>query len=188
MSECAQCQVALGSDRVDLADRSLCPPCYAALSAEITRVVAATATNVNYPLAAVGALLGGAAGGLIWWGFTIVTRISFGLVAVAIGYLVGHGTTRFAGGKRALGLQVLAATVAGLSFIAASYLVNVTLINRALDRRGDPYRLPMVPDSLAELTRIVGLGFSAMDVAFIGIVVWQAWSITRPLRLPGAPA
>lgn len=185
---CAQCAVPLADDRVVLADRSLCAPCYAALAAELTRVLNATATNVNYPLALLGALLGGALGAVAWWGFTIVTRISFGMVAVVIGYLVGHGAMRGAGNKRTASLQALSAAVATVSFAAATYLVNMTLINRELLRRGEAFQVPLVPASLAQLTDVLGIGFGAMDLAFLGITVWQAWSIPRPLRLPGARA
>jgi hypothetical protein len=186
VAQCAQCQTALGDDRVELPDRGLCASCYAALAAEIVRVVQGTSTNVNYPMAAVGAVLGGVGGALAWWGFTVVTRIAFGLVAVVIGYLVGHGAMRFAGNKRTVGLQVLSAGVAAVSFVAATYLVNITHINRELLRRGESFRVPVVPASLGQLADVVGIGFGAMDLAFLAITVWQAWGIPRPLRLAGA--
>ena len=82
--------------------------------------------TVNYPMAVAGAILGGALGTLAWWGFTALTHIAFGLVAVAIGFLVGHGAMRFADGKRTVGLQVLAVGVAAVCFIVATYLVNIS--------------------------------------------------------------
>src|SRR5439155_53586 len=83
------------------------------------------------------AVLGGAAGALAWWGFTVLTEISFGLVAVVIGFLAGHGAVRFAGGKRGTGLQAIAVTVGALSFLVAAYLVNMTFINQTLQQRGE---------------------------------------------------
>jgi len=168
---------------VEASGRLYCRSCYETLAHELRQAVAAMSTDVNYPLATVGALAGGALGVLAWWGFTVMTRISFGLVAVAIGYLVGHGAMRLSGGKRTRGLQILAIVVAALCFFVATYLVNMTFINAALSTRGDPRRLPFPPLGVEQFVRVVAARFGVMDVVFLGIVVWQAWSILRPVRL-----
>jgi hypothetical protein len=170
-------------DRVMLADRALCRSCYDSLRAEIERAVVAMTTDVNYAAAAVGAILGGAAGVLLWWGFTVVTKISFGLVAVAIGFLVGLGTVRFAGNKRSAGLQTLAILVAVTSFFTATYLVNMTFINRSLAAQGDSFRLTFPPTSLESCYHVLSASFGIMDVVFLAIVVYEAWKIPRPLQL-----
>src|SRR3989442_8905525 len=103
--------------------------------------------DINYPIAAIGAILGGVVGALAWWGLTVLTKIGFGLVAVVIGLLVGHGTLRFAGGKRSVGLQVMAVAVGALSFLVAVYLVNMTFINQALPPRGEAWRVGLPPSS-----------------------------------------
>ena len=141
-------------------------------------------TDVNYPMAALGAVLGGALGVGFWWGFTVVTKFALGLVAVAIGWLVGQGAVRFAGDKRSTGLQVLAVAVSLVSFAVASYLVKMTFINEELARTGDPLRVTFPPPTLAAFVAVVSLGFRAMDLVFLGITVWQAWVIPRPPRLP----
>jgi hypothetical protein len=181
---CARCGTTLTAGAgVEASGRLYCRSCYETLAHELRQAVAAMSTDVNYPLAAVGALAGGALGVLAWWGFTVMTRISFGLVAVAIGYLVGHGAMRLSGGKRTRGLQILAIVVAALCFFVATYLVNMTFINAALSTRGDPRRLPFPPLGVEQFVRVVAARFGVMDVVFLGIVVWQAWSILRPVRL-----
>jgi hypothetical protein len=187
-STCARCGTTLtASEGVEAGGRRYCRACYETLAHELRQAVAAMSTDVNYPLATVGALAGGALGVLAWWGFTVMTRISFGLVAVAIGYLVGHGAMRLSGGKRTRGLQILAIVVAALGFFVATYLVNMTFINTALGTAGDPRRLPFPPLGVEQFVRVVTARFGIMDVVFLGIVVWQAWSIPRPVRL-GTPA
>ncbi len=186
---CARCGTRLRpGDRVQADDRAFCRSCHAALRQELEQVVAAMSTDVNYPNALLGAVLGGAAGAALWWGFTALTGISFGLVAVAIGFCVGWATVRFAGGKRSQGLQLLSAGVALVSFFAATYLVNATFINRTLAERHESWRVPLVPPSPAAFMEITALGFGVMDFVFLGIVLWQAWQMPAPVRLPPAEA
>ncbi|HEV8643855.1 MAG TPA: hypothetical protein VGV13_22535 [Methylomirabilota bacterium] len=186
---CARCEKTLTeSDRIEASGRLYCRACYQTLRYQLQQAVGTLSKDVNYPLAVIGAVLGGVVGTLIWWGFTVLTNIAFGLVAVAIGFLVGHGAMRFAGGKRTTGLQVLAILVATISFFAATYLVNMTFINQELVKRGEAWRIPFPPSNLQVFYRVVAAGFGLMDVVFLAIVVWQAWAIPRPLRLPETPA
>ena len=181
---CAQCGKTLSDvDRVALADRSFCRSCYESLRAEIERAVLAMSADVNYAAAAVGAILGGAAGVLLWWGFTVVTKIGFGLVAVAIGVLTGLGAVRFSGNKRSAGLQALSIAVAVVSFFTATYFVNMTFLNRALAAQGDAFRVSFPPDTLESGWHVVTANFGVMDFVFLAIVVYEAWRIPRPLRL-----
>jgi hypothetical protein len=182
---CAQCGKALSpNDRVEAGDRSFCRACYESLTEQLRRSITAITTDINYPLAAIGAALGGAAGIALWWGITVLTNVAFGLVAVAIGWLVAQGAVRLAGNKRSRGLQVLAIVVSIVSFAVASYLVNTTFINRELERRGTVERLPFVPPSLPTFIAVVSLGFGVMDLVFLGIMMWQAWSIPRAPKFP----
>ena len=185
---CARCGRTLtGDDRVDADDRAFCRSCHETLRQQLEQVVDAMSTDINYPMAFVGAVLGGAAGVLLWWGFTVLTKISFGLIAVAIGFAVGWGTTRFAGGKRSRGLQVLSAAVALASFFVATYLVNASFINKTLAERGDGRRIPMFTADPTLFARVAALGFGLMDLVFLAIVLWQAWKMPAPVRLPDRP-
>lgn len=181
---CARCSKTLSADdRVPAGDRQFCRSCYETLRAELEQAVTEMTTGINYPMATVGALLGGAAGVLLWWGFTVVTKIAFGLVAVAIGVLVARGAMLFAGGKRSLGLQILSMLVSVAGFLIASYLVNMTFINKELDSRGEAVHLGFPPTSIAQFIRVFSVGFGIMDVVFLAIVLWEAWKIPRPLRI-----
>ncbi len=186
---CARCGRSLSpGDRVAAGDRVFCSACYETLREELRQAVAAMGSDIPYPAATLGAVLGGALGALVWWGFTALTHIAFGLIAVAIGFLVGHGVVRFAGGKRSVGLQAIAIAVSIVSFVAGTYLVNMTFINQALAKQGESFRIGVIPQSAELFVRVVGTGLGLMDAVFLAICVYEAWSITRPLRLHGLEA
>jgi hypothetical protein len=105
-------------------------------------------------------------------------------VAVGIGFAVGYGTVMLAGGKRSFGLQSIAVGVSAISFFVASYLVNMSFANKALEESGEALRVSFPPGSIDQMVAVVGLDFGIMDVVFLAIVVWQAWSIPKPIKLP----
>src|SRR5262245_23803617 len=181
---CAECgKLLTPGDRVAAGDRVFCTSCHAMLRQQIEGAVQAMSEDINYVNATAGALLGGAVGVLGWWGVTVATHWSIGLIAVALGWAVGAGTVRFSGGKRSRGLQILSASVACVSWAVASYLVNMTFINKGFAERGDAMRVPFPPTSLEMAGTVLGAGFGFMDVVFLGIMAWEAWKMPRPLRL-----
>ena len=186
-TRCAQCSSVLheGQDRQATDGGVFCRPCFDQLQEHVRRSLQAQGEDINYPMAFIGAVLGGLVGAVAWWGFTVVTNIAFGLVAVVIGFTVGKGVTILSGYKRAVGLQVLAVVVAGLSYVYASYLVNRTFVLRAMAEQGEEIVLPLLP-APGLLVEVVGLSFGVMDVVFLAIVLWQAWKIPAPTRLAEA--
>jgi len=183
-TRCAECDTVLaaGQDREETGDAVFCRPCFNNLTAQVQQVIEAQGRDINYAMAAVGALLGGAIGVLAWWGFTVLTNIAFGLIAVVIGLTVGKGTTMLAGDKRSRGLQGLSVVVASLGFFYASYLVNRTFVHRAWAEEGMQGVLPWLP-APGLFVEVVGLGFGFMDLVFLAIVVYEAWKIPAPLAL-----
>jgi len=183
-TRCARCQSALSeSDRVTAEDRVFCRTCYDILKLQLRSSVTSMSQDVNYPMAVVGAVLGGTVGALAWWGVTVLTKIGFGLVAVVIGVLVGHGALRFAGGKRSVGLQAIAVVVGALSFLVAADLVNMTFINEVLAQRGETWRVTFPPMGLGMFYKVLAANFGIMKVVFLGVIVYEAWFIPRPIKL-----
>ena len=184
VERCAQCdRLITPADRVAAGDRVFCRSCHENLRTELETAVQAMSEDIHYGNAALGAVLGGIVGVLAWWGFTAATKWSLGLIAVGVGWAVGWGTVRFAGGKRSRGLQVLSATVAVASWVAANFLVNATFVNRALADKGDAFRVGIPPESIDLFMRVVGMNFGIMDVVFLAIMVWEAWKFPRPVHL-----
>ena len=181
---CAECGTTFGEgqEREVTDDGTFCRPCFNNLTAQLQQVVAAQGQQINYPMAMMGGLAGGAAGVLVWWGFTVVTNIAFGLIAVVIGVAVGKGIVLLSGNKRHLNLQVMSVVISALGFVYASYLVNRTFINPSLVEQEDGFVLPVIPD-FALLTEVVRLDFGIIDLVFLAIVAFQAWKIPAPVRI-----
>lgn len=185
---CAECGTTLdeGQDREVTQDGVFCRPCFASLTAQLQQAIASQGQAINYPMALLGGLLGGAVGVLVWWGFTVLTSVHFGLVAVVIGITVGKGILYLTGGKRSVQLQVLSVVLAAAAFFYASYLVNRTFLQRALADEGHALVLPLLPDP-ALFVNVLTAGFdlksAIFDLVFLSIVVWQAWKIPAPFSL-----
>jgi hypothetical protein len=187
--QCAECRMpfAAGQERVKTDDAQFCRSCFDRLSFELQQAVAAQGEDINYAGATLGALLGAAVGVVAWWGFTVLTGIAFGLVAVVIGMAVSRGVILLSGGKRHRNLQVLSVVVSIAAFGYASYLVNRSFIMKAMAEKGEEAALPLVP-SLELLFRVVSVSFGVMDLVFLAIVVYEAWRIPAPIQLAGSPS
>ena len=182
--ECAQCGVAVkATEAIQTESKAFCRGCYARLRQLIEDHAAAQSQDINYTGAVIGGLLGGLVGALVWWGFTVLTNIAFGLIAVLIGFGAGHGVVRFSGGKRSVSLQAISLVIALFGFAQASYWVNRTFLQRAFAENDMAASLPLfpTPDLFFE---VVKLGFNFIDVVFLAIVAWQAWKIPQPFKLP----
>ena len=186
---CAECGKLLSpGDRVAAGDKVFCSSCHAMLREQLTTAVRAMSEDINYPTAAFGAVLCGLGGAMVWWGVTVASGWSLGIVAVGVGWAAGWGTLRFSGGKRSQSLQVLSASVAAGCWVLASYLVSMTFINKSLAAANESFRVPFPPASLEMFVDVMKSGFGIMDVVFLAIMVWEAWKFPRPIALPQAPA
>ena len=182
---CAECgKVLTEGDRVPAGDKLFCASCHAMLREQLHQVAAAMGQDINYVNATFGALLGGLAGVLVWWGVAVAMNVSLGIIAIGVGWAVGWCTVKFAGGKRSKGLQLLSAGVAIAAWVVASYLVNMSAINRSLAEQGKSFRLTFPPTSPNLFVNVLVAGFGIMDVVFLAIMVWEAWKLPRPLVIP----
>jgi len=188
-TRCARCQTPLvANDVVTLNERAFCRTCSDIYKMQLSNRAAGRprikSDRVNYPMAALGAILGGTVGTLAWWGLTVLTRTGFGALAVIIGLVVGYGTLLLAGGRRSVGLQILSLVTGVLSFLVAAYLVNMTLLNQLLAERGEAARVAFPPTSLETFYKVVAINFGMMKVAFLGVIAYLSWVVPRSLKPP----
>jgi hypothetical protein len=186
---CAECGKLLApEDRVVAGEKLFCTNCYAVLRQQVSDAVHQMSEDIHYPSAAFGAVACGLAGALAWWGVTALSGWSLGIVAVGVGWAVGWGTLRFSGGKRSQSLQLLSSGVAAGCWVLATYLVNMTFINRSLAEANEAFRVPFPPVSLEMFVDVMKAGFGLMDVVFLAIMMWEAWRIPRPFAIPASSA
>jgi hypothetical protein len=189
MDRCAECETTFfeGQERKETDDGAFCLPCFERLTHELEAALADQGRDINYSMAVAGGLGGAALGVLVWWGFTVVTGIAFGLIAIAIGFATGHGVMRLSGGKRHLNLQLISVAISIVGFAYATYLVNRTFIVRAFAEEGQEAILPWLP-GLEMFYNVVSAGFGIMDFVFLAIVIWEAWKIPAPVQIAtGSP-
>jgi len=181
---CAECGTVLppGQDREATDGGVFCRSCFTSLTAQLQQIVEGQGQDISYGAAIAGGLAGAALGALAWWGFTVLTHIAFGLVAVVIGVAVGKGVVMASGSKHHRNLQVLSAAISVAGYAYATYLVNRTFIYKAYAESGEAVALPLLPGPDL-FFRVVAAGFDVMDVVFLAIVVWEAWRIPAPLEL-----
>lgn len=182
--QCSECGTRLeeGQDRQKTDDAVFCRPCFERLTLEIGQVIAAQGEEINYPMAFVGGLGGALLGALVWWGFTAVTHIAFGLVAIVIGFAAGKGVVFMSGGKRHLHLQIMAITLSTAGYAYASYLVNRTAILRAFAKDGQTLDISLLPNPDVFYT-VLSAGFRPFDLIFLAIVIYEAWKIPAPIKM-----
>src|SRR2546428_6778819 len=123
-TRCLECNTPIGEGVASIrtARGVFCAECFALLKQQAQQVLAAQSENIDFARALAGALLGGIGGAAVWWGVTIATHVSFGLVAIVIGVAGGKGILSLTRGQRARSLQMMVVMVAGAGYAPGSYL------------------------------------------------------------------
>ena len=180
---CSQCQTIIPEGTGIATDSAVfCQPCYQELTRILEESLDEQGKNINFPGAIAGGLAGGMLAAGVWWGFTIVTKIQFGLVAVLIGWAVAKGIVAMSGGKRALPLQQISVLITFFSFAMATYWVNRTFVLSYMADNGIAGNLSLWPD-LDFFTSFIIPNFEIWDIVFLAIALWQAWKGPAPIVL-----
>ena len=181
-SKCRQCEQTFGpgADMEVTSEGAFCRPCFNQLAAEIEVLVRRQNQGINYTAAVFGGLAGAAAGAAVWWGFTVFTKIQFGLVAIVIGITVAKGILMATSGRRSRELQVISAVIAALAYFYADYLVKRTFI---LQQSPEYARaLTLLPDP-AVFFNVARMTFDLFTLIFLAITVYQAWKLVEPFNI-----
>lgn len=179
---CRQCEQIFepGADMEVTDQGAFCRSCFNALAAEVEMLIRQQNQGISFPAAVVGGLAGAVVGALIWWGFTVVTKIQFGLVAIVIGITVAKGILLATRGRRSRELQVLSAGIAAGAYFYADYLVKRTFI---LQQSPEYARtLTVFPDP-AVFFNVARVTFDMFTLIFLAITVYQAWRLVEPFKI-----
>jgi hypothetical protein len=163
---CARCGREIARAYYEVSGSIVCPDCKALLEAE---AVAGSATG-RLSRAALFGLGGAVAGAALYYAILAITGYEIGLVAIAVGWLVGRAVqlgSRHRGGRV---YQVLAVVLTYLA-IVSTYLPFIF--------QGD-FELPSASAAVALLLVTIAAPFLAglenvIGILIIGFALWQAW-------------
>jgi hypothetical protein len=152
-----------------------------AATVEVSReeAIAALRSRQNFAAAIPAGLAAAVVGAVVWALFTYLTGMALGLIAVAIGALVGWAVRRVGRGID-LRFGVLGAVCAAFGWALGTVLCDVAFVAKDAGR-------PFL-DVLAALGggETIALAFrtaDAMDLLFLAIAVWEGWKLSRPYGL-----
>jgi len=179
---CRQCEQAFEPDAdMEVTDQgAFCRTCFNELAGEVEQLVRQQSQGISFTAAVIGGTAGAVVGALVWWGFTVVTNIQFGLVAIVIGITVAKGMLFATGGRRSRELQVLSAGIAAGAYFYADYLVKRTFI---LERSPEYARTLTVFPEPAVFFNVARVTFDMFTLIFLAITVYQAWRLVEPFKI-----
>ncbi len=125
--------------------------------------------NSNLVLGIIGGIVGAIAGAVVWAIFTAVTGIELGLIAIAIGFLVGYGV-RFFGKGEDIRYGVIGAGLAMIGCFAGNVLAILIIVGRE--------DVSLARDLLAHpatIGQIMARSFSPIDALFYIIAVYEGY-------------
>jgi len=173
---CASCQGVIAEEYFDLNGKSVCAPCRARLEefAETPRGLGVLGRAGGF--GAVAAI----AGAILYYAVVAITEFEIGLVAIAIGYMVGYGVRRGARGRGGRRFQVLAIVLTywavGLAY--TPFAIKGILEGPARDAAQSGTQTPgaqtPAPQPAAEPS---GRGVALVLAIFVGIIVVMSFAL-----------
>lgn len=123
---CAECATAITTEYFSAASTVVCSPCRGRIETRLAAPVGAG----GYARAVLFGLGAAAAGALLWFGVAKLTGYEIGLIAIAVGFLVGRAVQLGARGRGSRRCQAIAVTLTWVA-IGSAYLAF------AMDERGE---------------------------------------------------
>ena len=133
----------------------------------------------NFPLAIIAGLTAAIAGAILWAGVTVASEYKLGLMALAVGYIVGQAI-RIAGQGVDAKFGYLGAACGFLGCAGGTVLCNIVFFAQAKSL-SFAQTLNILPPEL--LTRLVQIAFDPMDILFVGIGVYEGYKFAFKYRL-----
>jgi hypothetical protein len=174
---CARCQAAIADAYYEVNGHVVCAGCKAALEQS------ATASGASRFLRATAFGLGGAiAGAGVYYAILAVTGYEIGLVAIAVGWLVGRGVHKGSGGRGGWGYQALAIALTYLAIVSTyiPFIVEAMSADEVKANALTLLGLAVAAPFLAGFENVIGL-------LIIGFALYQAWQMNRqaPMTING---
>jgi hypothetical protein len=127
-----------------------------------------------------GGLIAAVVGGFIWGLIVILSEYEIGIAAWGIGFIVGFGVVRFAGGAKGTPLQVVAVVSSVLGIVIGKYISYAYFFKQAVSDRFDVDISYFDSEIFRAFRENLGDVFGGFDLIWAGFAVITAWRLTRP--------
>jgi hypothetical protein len=139
-----------------------------------------------------GAIVGGAIGAIVsaavWYLVVTATHVQAGIVAIAVGWIVGQAVV-LTSGRRSLDLVAVSVAWTVAALVLAQYLIAIRLLNDLLAEAGADFQLPLFVSPGATIDVVVAwLQDDPLTLLFWAIALFEAVAIPwrRAMRSPGS--
>jgi hypothetical protein len=174
---CGRCQAAIADAYYEVNGHVVCAGCKTALEQS------ATGSGASRMLRATAFGLGGAiVGAGVYYAILAVTGYEIGLVAIAVGWLVGRGVQKGSDGTGGWAYQALAVGLTYLAIVSTyvPFIVNAMTADEAQAGVVALLALAAAAPFLAGFENVLG-------ILIIGFALYQAWQMNRrvPMTING---
>lgn len=171
---CARCAAPIASSYYTFDGDVLCHVCRARIETELRAGSPAGRFAAAVVLGAVAAALGAA----VWLAVTRLTGYEIGLIAIAVGFLVGSGVLLGSRQRGGVPYQLLA-VVLTYTAICATYVPDV--LDAMREGGGEIAGAPALAFAMGIAWALPFLaGFqNVIGILIIGFALWQAWTMNR---------
>lgn len=178
-STCVVCQSPVAGEYYDINGQTVCPACKAQVERSLDAPLGADALLK----AAAAGIAGGVAGAAIYFAVLALSGYEIGIIAIAVGWLVGKGV-RWGTGGRGGGpvYQALAMAITYLAIVSTHLLSAIVHVMRQTDATFGAivsrvnWIYVLAEPFLDGVENIIG-------IVIIGIGLYEAWKINRRVRL-----
>lgn len=139
---------------------------------------AAIASDENFALAVVAGLGAAAVGAIAWAVFVYVTQMELGLVAIALGALVGYAIQK-AGHSSDKKFGILGGACAALGWALGMLLCDLAVLAQ---QTGQPFLDVVARLGLGASVSLAVQSTQAMDLLFLAIAVWEGYKLATRRR------
>lgn len=178
VSACAVCQAPIAGEYYDVNGQTVCPACKAQVERSLGEAPGAEAIVK----AVAAGIAGGVAGAAIYFAVLALSGYEIGIIAIAVGWLVGKGVRWGTGGRGGPLYQALAMTITYLAIVSTHLLSAIIHIMRQTDATFGAliasvnWLYVLAEPFLDGVENIIG-------IVIIGIGLYEAWKINRRVRL-----
>lgn len=154
----------------------LCPSCSLKVQEEIEK----QSEDINMTRAVLYGALAALICSGIWYGLVVVSNYKLGIVAIAVGWLVGKGVVLGSGNKRSGSLQLAGGLLALAGLVGGEYLIINHFARKYIEGFTGWLTLEQF---LAIYPQILARGNWILDVVFYLIAIYEGAIQPRPLKL-----